>query len=229
MGNNVAGDVLVLSRELMRSMNATAVAGNLLEADMIKTEGQMASAQATRTLKAGYDQANGQFVSAGMEILSGSVAVGGTTVDFVSNTKQLSDLNAVDKQFKEGRELIVSRDPAAAAGVPGADAQFSDSRLDFERAKIETKYKTYSNIGQMMMNGFGPIFKGIGGMAQAGYTASGAEAQADAQRADATGKAIASMRAAVNTVVQGAQSTFGQLGNSVAQSLQYVIAMSQAH
>lgn len=229
MPNNVAGDVLVLSRELMIAMNKTAVEGNLLEAKLILTEGQMASSQATCTLKAGYDQATGQAVSGASEIGSGALAVGGSGVDMVSNMKQLDELNKVGTQFQEGRVLNLSRDPAAPAGVPGADPRFSDEKLAFERAKIETKYKSYSTIGQMMLNGFAPIVKGIGSMVQSFYTASGAQAQADAQRADATGKAIAGTRAAVNSVVQGAQNAFGQVGNGIAQSLQYVIALSQAH
>lgn len=234
MGNNIAGDVLVLSRDLMIAMNKTAVEGNKLEAELIKVEGQMASVQATCTLKAGYDQAKGQAISGGAEIISGTLAVGGSTLDMVSNMRQLSELNNVGQNVAEDVAVNLNRvgaDPAAAgrAGAAGRDPGLSDARLDFERAKIKTKYKTYSSIGQMIMQGFSPLVKGIGSMAQSAYTASGAEAQADAQRADAVGKALASMRAAVNSVTQGAQSTFGQLGNGVSQSLQYVIAMSQAH
>ncbi len=84
-------------------------------------------------------------------------------------------------------------------------------------------------IGDMLMQACPTLTKGIGNLVSAGYTAESAVAQADSQRAAATGKAISGIRSSVDGVVQGAQNMFGQVGNSVAQSLQYVIALSQAH
>jgi hypothetical protein len=231
---NTAGEILCLQGQLMKDLNQTAVEANKLQAQMILTEAQMASSEATSTLRSGLMQANGQAISGALNIIGGAAAITGGCVGIAGNigeAKDLANINQLHAQNNviELEEVGGAARPGGMGGAADRDPGLSDERLAFERAKIEKKWDNYAKMSGILQSTSTLMSQGLGSLLQSFYTAEGAVAQADAQRAAATGKAISGIRASIDSVAQGAQSMFGQVANNTSQTLQYVIALSQAH
>lgn len=165
--NNAAGEVLCVMGRVMQDLIKTGAEGNALQAKLILTEGNMAAAEATCTMKAGLEQAAGQAISGGFDILSGELGMMGGAVDLYQNGKQLSELSALDQQYQEGRAALLGRPgEEPAMGAARADGRMSDGQLEFEQNKINAKWKSYATMSQMFSQSLSTLGHGIGSLIQ---------------------------------------------------------------
>lgn len=254
----VQGRLLAMESALLDDLNKGAVRGNQVIRDCISSKASILTNLALATANAGIAESLGQEISGVLGIAGGLASIGGGLAGMRAASGELGDLNEIGN-VEEAAEVGLARaDEPAGIEMADLGPDRDVARIDLERADQEIPDAAAAdaeaheaqelpqaareaaerqaklnwmgwNMGAQMLQGAGQLTKAFSDLATAPMTALKAREQAAGAILSGVSETTSNLTGSTESAVQSQQSMFGQVAAMPSQSLQFAVALAQAH